>query len=122
MKKLISLLLCSAVICSAFAQRNYHDKRYNDYPVYQNNNYKYNERARLIQRINDEYNFRISQVNYNRSLRHGQKKRAIKMLEKQRAFEISQVNTRYNNYGYNNTSRDYNRNDRYIHHNNDWDD
>jgi len=65
MKKLISLLLCSAVICSAFAQRNYHDKRYNDYPVYQNNNYKYNERARLIQRINDEYNFRISQVNYN---------------------------------------------------------
>jgi len=125
MKKLISLLLCSAIICSAFAQRNHRDKRYNNYPVYQNNDYRYNERARQIRRINNEYNFKINQVNNNWTLRHGQKKRAIKMLEKQRAFEIRQVNDRYNNYGYNNRSNgSYNRNygrNHNSHHDNDWD-
>ena len=127
MKKVITLLFCSAIICSAFAQRREHDKRYDNYPVYQNNNYRYNEKAREIRRINAEYNFRINQVNNNWTLKRGQKKRAIKQLEKQRAFEIRQVNHRYDNYGYNNkrnndsynNNYDYNRNSR---HNDDWDD
>ena len=125
MKKLISLLFCSAIICSAFAQRNHHNKRYNNYPVYLNNNYRYNERTRQIQRINNEYNFRISQVNNNWTLRRGQKKHAIKKLEKQRAFEIRQVNARFNDYGYNNKNHNgsYNRNYHHSHnshHNNNW--
>ena len=126
MKKLISLLLCSAIICSVLAQRNNHDKRYNDYQVYQNNNYRYNERARMIRRINDEYNFRINQVNNNWTLSRRQKRRAIKTLEKQRAFEIRRANARYNDYGYNKRSkRSYDRNydhSRNSHHDNDWDD
>jgi len=126
MKKLISLLFCSVVICSAFAQRNDHDKRYNDYQVYQNSNNRYNERARVIQRINYEYNFRINQVSNNWTLSRGQKRRAIKTLEKQRAFEIRQANARFNDYGYNNRSKDsYNRNydrSRDSHHDNDRDD
>ena len=120
MKKLISLLFCSAIICSAFAQRNGHNKRYDNYSVYQNNNYKNNQRARLIQRINNEYNFKINQVSYNGALKRGQKKHAIKMLEKQRAFEISRVNARYNTYGYNNRNKGYDRNDR--RHDKDWND
>jgi hypothetical protein len=111
MKKLISLLLCCVVICSTFAQRNDRDRRYNDYQVYQNNNNRYNERARTIRRINDEYNFKINQVNNNWTLSRGQKRRTVKMLEKQRAFEIRQANARRNDYGYNNRSNgSYNRN------------
>ena len=102
MKKVITFLCCSAIICSAFAQRNDYGKRYNNYPAYQNNNYRSNEKARLIQRLNAEYYFKINQVNNNWTLKRGQKKRAIKQLEKQRAFEIRQVNARYNDYGYNN--------------------
>ena len=107
MKKSLSLLLCSAIICSAFAQRNYYDKRYGDHPVYQNNIYRYNERARTIQRINAEYNFRINQVNANWTLSRRQKRRAVKSLEKQRAFEIRQANARFANYGYSNRSNDF---------------
>ena len=112
MKKATILLLCSAMICSVFAQRN-HDKRYNNYPVYQNNNYRGNEKARLIQRINAEYNFKINQVNNNWTLKRGQKKRAIKQLEKQRKFEIRQVNAHYNDYGYNNKRHNGRYNNRY---------
>ena len=120
MKKLISLLFCSAVVCTAFAQRNDHHKRYNDYQVYQNNNYRHNEIARIIRRINDEYNFRINQVSNNWTLSRRQKRRAIKTLEKQRAFEIRRANSHHNDYGYNNRSKgsynrdyDHGRNSRY---------
>ena len=126
MKKLISLLFCSVVICSAFAQRNYHDKRYNDHAVYQNSHNRYNERARVIRRINDEYNFRINQVSNNWTLSRRQKRRAIKTLEKQRAFEIRRANAHYNDYGYNNRSeRSYDKNYDHSHnnhHDNDRDD
>ena len=98
MKKLITLLFCSALICTAFAQRNNYHKRYNN-SVYRNDN-RSNERAREIQRINYDYNFKINQVNYNPTLRRAQKRRAIKTLEKQRAFEIRQASARYNDYGY----------------------
>ena len=126
MKKVITLLFCSAIICSAFAQRREHDKRYDNYPVYQNNNYRYNERARIIRRINDEYNFRINQVNNSWTLSRRQKRRAIKTLEKQRAFEIRRAHARYNDYGYNNRSKgSYKRNydhGRSSHNDNDRDD
>ena len=51
MKKIITLLFCSAIICSAFAQRREHDRPYNNYPVYQNNNYRYNEKKDLKESI-----------------------------------------------------------------------
>jgi hypothetical protein len=105
MKKLLTFLFLSVVACSAFAQRNHYDRRYNSYPVYQNNYDRYNERDRQIRRINAEYNFKINRVNSDWRLNRHQKKRAIKALEKQRAFEIKQVDRRFRDYGYNRSTR-----------------
>jgi hypothetical protein len=109
MKKFITFLFFSAIFCTVFAQRNNFDKRHNS--VYQHNNYRGNERAGEIRRINNEYNFKISHINYDPRLTRREKRRAIKILQKQRAFEISRTNARFNNYGYNRNRNDaYNKN------------
>jgi hypothetical protein len=157
MKKIITILFCSAVFTSAFAQTNRHDdrnvnnnpvwnsnadqkdhdrnddkdnqknnntvyqnnnnvhrdmdrdndnRRYNNNnSVYQNNSYNNSSREMQIQRINQQFDYRIQQVSYDRSLNRRQKERAIQMLQAQKAQQINSIYSQYNN-GYNN-NRDY---------------
>ena len=116
MKKIITLLFCSALITSAFAQTNHrsgrNDNRYdNSRTVYQNNNAG---RDQMIQRINVQYNYKIQQVSHDRYMNRREKKRAIKMLQSQKAEQIKRVYAKYNSryvYG-DNGNHDYERNRR----------
>jgi hypothetical protein len=97
MKKIITLLFCTAVLTSAFAQRNNRNwnRQYNN-NVYQNGN-RISERNMQIQRVVAHYNYKIQQVSYDRSLSRRERKRLIKNLEAQRNWEVSRINSGYNN-------------------------
>src|SRR5436190_1920021 len=116
MKKIITLLFCTVVFASAFAQTNHNDRddrnrnvnpnwnsnnnqvyqkeydrddnRYNN-TVYQNNRTSIAQRDRQIQRITSQYDYRIQQVAYDRSLSNRQKRNAIKSLQAQKAQAIN---------------------------------
>ncbi|MEO8568557.1 MAG: hypothetical protein ABI419_05465, partial [Ginsengibacter sp.] len=101
MKKIITLLFCSALITSALAQTNHRDKRNdnrynNNRTVYQNSNAR---RDQVIQKINAHYEYKIQQVSHDRYMTRREKKRAIKMLQSQKAEQIKRVyaghNSRY---------------------------
>jgi hypothetical protein len=151
MKKIITVLFCTAVFTSAFAQTNRHDaddrnknvnptwnsnnnqkgydndhdrdnrsgaydKRYNNNNGYQNNNYN-SQRNIQIQRITQQYDYRIQQVSYNRSLNRRQKERAIAQLQAEKAQALNSIYTQNNNRnvyndrdnGYNNNNGNYRR-------------
>ena len=97
MKKIITLLFCTAVLTSAFAQTNnrHWNKQYNN-NVYQKGN-RISERNIQIQRVITHYNYKIQQVSYDRSLSRRERKRLIKNLEAQKNWEISRINSGYNN-------------------------
>ena len=115
MKKIITLLFCTVLISSTFAQTNHHnDRRYNNATVYQNNKYRIDERTEMIQRINRRYDFRIQQISNDRYMNRREKKRAIKSLEAQKREDIKRIYSEYNNrYVYsNNRNHDDNRKER----------
>ncbi len=99
MKKIITLLFCTAMLSSAFAQRNDRDDWKNDRgrSVYQNTRSTMAQRDQVIQRINREYDFKIQQVSYDRQMNRREKKRAIKYLQDQRAQKIKRTFAEYNN-------------------------
>ena len=115
MKKIITLLFCTVLISSTFAQINHHnDRRYNNPTVYQNNKYRIDERAEMIQRINRRYDFRIQQISNDRYMNRREKKRAIKSLEAQKREDIKRIYSENNNrYVYSdNRNHDDNRKER----------
>ncbi len=134
MKKIITLLFCSAILTSAFAQRDDHDRRDDkNSPAYQNNNYRVAERNRMIQKISNQYDFKIQQVYNDRGINRRQRKNTIKYLESEKAQQINRIYEQYNNSAFYNRSQnrnnDYksnNDNDRYSNdhhdneHNNNW--
>ncbi len=120
MKIFFTLLFCTAIMSSAFAQddryewnnRNwsYHDhngyNRHGDYYhdrdkrgfhisffVYQNNRYRYNERDELIARISFNYDYQIQQVINDWSLGPREKRYEIGNLRAQKAREINNIYT-----------------------------
>ncbi len=136
MKKFITLLFCSALFSSAFAQSNNHrnDWKYdnnrdnNNYDnrrdewnnhhnntAYHNNRYSTEQRDQLIQRVSREYDYRIQQISYDRYLNRREKRHAIKSLQAQKAEQINRIYTEYNNrYAY---SDNRNPGDKYDEHN-----
>ncbi len=153
MKKIITLMFCTALLTSAFAQTNNRDwdnrntkgnsnwnsnnaqkdqrddhgydrddqyRRDDGHRNYadQNNAYRLAERERQIQRINDQYDYRIQQVTYDRSITRHQRKRAIRYLQEQKENEISNVYSKYNNsnaYNYG-KDHDHHSDNRFDHH------
>ncbi len=99
MKKIITLLFCTAILSSAFAQKHNRDdwKRNNNHTVYQNTRYSIAQRDQMIQRVNREYDYKIQQVNQNRYMNRRERKRAVKTLQAQRAERISRIYSEYNN-------------------------
>ena len=118
MKKIFTLLFCTAIISSAFAQdgrhdwndrdRGYHDHdeyyRHRDddhdrdrgkfhisFFVYQNNRYRYDERDQLIARISSNYDYQIQQVINDWSLSPREKRYEVGNLQVQKAQEINNI-------------------------------
>ena len=118
MKKIFTLLFCTAIISSAFAQddhrdRNYrndmyrdrdhggygghHDHDYNrkrfsiNFFVYQNNKYRFEQRDELIARVSSNYDYKIQCVINDWSLSPREKRYSIRDLEAQKAQEINNI-------------------------------
>ena len=137
MKKIFTLLFCTAIISSAFAQdgrhdwnnRNnfYHDhgeyNRHRDYDhdrdgraprvsffVYQNSRYRYDERDELIARISSSYDYQIQQVINDWSLSPREKRYEVGNLQTQKAQEINNIYAQCgDNVVYTNQDRRYDR-------------
>jgi hypothetical protein len=140
MKKIITLMFCTALVTSVFAQpghRNWddsyskrvykndndkderNDRKYdNNNTVYKNGRYNAYQKNRLIEKVNREYNFKIQQVNHDRSLSRREKKRIVKSLQAQRVYEIKRINAGYNNTVYNNRNNRNKNHTRNKQHNN----
>ena len=118
MKKIFTLLFCTAIISSAFAQEGRHDRDdrdrgYRDHDeysrhrdddhdrdrgrfrisffVYQNNQYRYDERDQLIARISSNYDYQIQQVINDWSLSPREKRYEVGNLQAQKAQEINNI-------------------------------
>ncbi len=118
MKKIFTLLFCTAIISSAFAQDGRHDRNdrergYHDHDeyyrhhdddhdrdrgrfhisffVYQNNRYRYDERDQLIARISSNYDYQIQQIINDWSLSPREKRYEVGNLQVQKAQEINNV-------------------------------
>ncbi len=109
MKKIITLVLCSVILTSAFAQRNRHDRTDDEnYSVYQNSHRRIDERNRMIQKISYQYDFRISQVKNDRSMSHRERKYMVKRIEAEKAQQINRIYAERNNSAVYNYQGDYN--------------
>src|ERR1019366_4120857 len=116
MKKIFTLLFCTAIISSAFAQDdhrdwNYGNNMYRDHDqyrqhheynhdrrgfnihffVYQNNRYRFEQRDELIARISSNYDYQIRQVINDWSLSPREKRYSILDLQAQKAQEINNI-------------------------------
>jgi hypothetical protein len=115
MKTLFALLLLLGPLTSVFAQsrkienarviiqdqdnrrnddRRYDDRRYNDR---RNDSYAMTgrERDQLIQRIRDDFRWKVRNVENSRYMRPAEKRRQIRALENEKDYKIRQVNERY---------------------------
>ena len=144
MKKIFTLLFCTAILSSAFAQYDRHDRNDQDnfyrdhdeyrehhdrdhdrdrrgfgstYFVYQNNRYQFGQREALVQRVSYRYDYRVQQVINDWSLRPREKRYAIRNLRYQQAQEIANINAQYNNA--NSTTTYRGNNYRRYHHDDD---
>lgn len=114
MKKIFTLLFCTAIISSAFAQddhrdwnngdhdgyrEHHHDRRYDDnnFFVYQNNRYWLSQRDEVIERISASYDYQIQDVINDWSLNPWQKRHEIRELQEQKAREINNIYAQCNN-------------------------
>src|SRR4051812_1721571 len=113
MKKIFTILLAVGSVTFASAQSSSHNGNFGQSnsrdivlgqsgsSVYKNNNTSYGsysftarERDEQIQRINREFDQKMTAVRRDRHLRSGEKTRQIKMLERQRDDQIRQVQMR----------------------------
>jgi hypothetical protein len=109
MKKIFTLVIALGSMTAVFAQHGYdHRNESRDVilgqpgrGVYTNNggynNGYYGSREQQIQRINQEYNWKIESVRDDRYLRRAEKKRQIRFLENEKDARIREVVVRYNN-------------------------
>ena len=139
MKKIFTLLFCTAILSSAFAQddghgwndrnRFYHNhgeyNRHRDFDrdhdggrfhisffVYQNNRYHYNEKDQLIARISSSYDYQIQQVINDWSLSPREKRYEVGNLQAQKAHEINNIYAQCgDNVAYPNRDRGYDNQD-----------
>jgi len=111
MKKILTLLLSVGLFCGSFAQgKHYHKKDYDrsdqyasvsngrySLPAYdRNRNGSYeNRRAAELQRINEEYNYKVHSIESNRYIKRRQKKLAIRDAQKERQRQIQLLNRRF---------------------------
>jgi hypothetical protein len=125
MKKLLTILFSAGMMSTAFAQSHQgnngdHYGKYNqpspsnkqvqivvsvkskhanagNYDNGRNDSYAFSSRERdaQLQRINQEFEARISAVNNNRRLRAPEKSRQIAYLENERRQKISEITSRY---------------------------
>ncbi len=129
MKKIITLLFCTAVLTSAFAQSDDRDRdgrsdRYNggyNNTVYQNNSNYISQRDMQIQRISNQYDYKIQHVSYDRSLSRREKRRTIRDLQDQKTMEINCIYSQYNNSNVYNNEYDRNSGQKQSHHDEDHD-
>lgn len=118
MKKIFTLLFCTAIISSAFAQDDHRDwnnrnntyrdhdeySQHHDYDhdrdrrgfhinffVYQNNRYRFGQRDELIARISSNYDYQVQQVINDWSLSPREKRYGIRSLQAQKAQEINNI-------------------------------
>ena len=120
MKKIFTLLFCTTIISSAFAQHDHRDWNnrnniYRDHDhdengwhheyghdhnrrsfsinffVYQNNRYRFEQRDELIARVSANYDYQIQQVINDWSLSPREKRCSIRDLEAQKAQEINNI-------------------------------
>jgi hypothetical protein len=116
MKKIFTLLFCTAIISSAFAQddhrdwnnrnntyrdrdeyRQHHEYGHNrrsfsiNFFVYQNNRYRFGQRDELIARISSNYDYQVQQVINDWSLSPREKRYGIRSLQAQKAREINNI-------------------------------
>jgi hypothetical protein len=118
MKKFITLLFSLGAFATSFAQYNHQqnndDKNYrrddqyanssNDNPNYgkewrhfnHGNIFSAKERDFQIEKINQDFVFRIKVIQHDRFLRHREKKAAIRNAEIERSRQIQLVNERFN--------------------------
>lgn len=115
MKKIFTLLFCTAIITSAFAQddrgdwnrpdhdeyrgRHNYDRSYydNNFFVYQHNRYGFNQRDEVIERISASYDYQIREVINDWSLNPWQKRHEIRELQEQKNREINNIYAQCNN-------------------------
>jgi hypothetical protein len=135
MKKIITMLFCTAVFTSAFAQTNRHDaddRNKNVNTTWNSNSNqrgydkdhdrdrsdkRYNNNSQRdiqVQRITQQYDYRIQQVSYNRQLNRRQKQRAIAQLQAEKEQALNRIYAQYNNRNvYNDRDNDRDRNNGY---------
>jgi hypothetical protein len=106
MKKLFMLLFSLGALTTVFAQRNESRDvilgQSNNRTVYNNNDRRYDtystntrDRDIQIQRIRQDYAYRIESVQRDRRMRNAERKRQVRFLEQQRDQEIQSVINRY---------------------------
>jgi DNA-binding helix-hairpin-helix protein with protein kinase domain len=113
MKKIFTIILAVGTVTFASAQSSSHDGKWSSNDKgssrdmvlgnhnsneYKSNSYNYNpfsfstgDRDEQIQRINREFDQKITEVKWDRHLRSRQKTKQITMLEKQRDEQIRQI-------------------------------
>ncbi|MEO8413420.1 MAG: hypothetical protein ABI472_07155 [Ginsengibacter sp.] len=98
MKKIFTLLVCTALILSAFAQRNVAYQNQQNYKIRRgnyNNDPRY-ERDKEIARLNYFNNIRVQQLVNDPCLNIWEKRDAIRTLETQRIQKINTIYQAYN--------------------------
>jgi hypothetical protein len=116
MKKIIALLVSSAIFASSFAQGNSQKNRHNNsrddrysttyqkpYDQRDDSWHKQDrqyssgqQKANQIQRLNREYQYKMMAVENNRYMNKRQKKLAIRDLQREKIDKIRMINARYN--------------------------
>lgn len=107
MKKVFALVFALGTITAVFAQGGYGRDESRTVIIGQpnrtvydhnnNGNYYGMDRQAQIDRINQEYNWRIQQVEHDRYLRRSERKRQVRFLENERDQRIREVMRSYNN-------------------------
>jgi hypothetical protein len=119
MKKIFTLLLSVGIFSASFAQSNHqknhydrndqyatasngrYDNRY-DHKYDNNRNYSYeNQQALEIEKVNQDYNFRVMSIQNNRFMKNHQKKVAIRNAQRQREQQIQFINSKYDRMNHN---------------------
>jgi hypothetical protein len=109
MKKIITVLLTVVCFSSVFAQSGRNDDHYDRNADYgrdkENSGYAYNDRYRnnyynrekayQMEKINQEYEYKIHSIMRNMSLRPRDRNRLLRNVENEKAAKIRELNYRY---------------------------
>ncbi|MEO7120085.1 MAG: hypothetical protein ABIY62_03255 [Ginsengibacter sp.] len=98
MKKFFTLLVCTAIISSAFSQADYYSGNQQDRQVLNHNNNddpRY-ERDREVDQLNYQNNFQVQRLVNDPCLSIWEKKDALDALESQRIGKVNIIYQKYN--------------------------